>query len=189
LYGTTKLAAENLVRAFRTRLHVVIVRISETYGPGDHRLLKLFTTVNSGLFFVIGGGENLHHMIFIDDLINGLLLAARAEIDSGETFVLAGKEVASTNQIVTTVALELKTEPRRLHAPMGLFMAAAVLLETLLKPLGIQPPLHRRRMDFFRKNFTFSSRKAALLLGFEATVGLREGIRRTIAWYRQTGQL
>jgi nucleoside-diphosphate-sugar epimerase len=189
LYGETKLAAENLVRAAKDRLHVVIIRISETYGPGDQRLLKLFTTIKSGVFFVIGTGENLHHMIFIDDLVNGLLLAASAEVESGEEFVLAGKEVASTDQIVAAIAAEVGTEPRRWHAPMGLFMPLAVLLEKVLKPLGIQPPLHRRRMDFFRKDFTFSSQKAAATLGFQPAVGLEEGVKRTADWYRQTSQL
>jgi dihydroflavonol-4-reductase len=189
LYGQTKLAAENLVRSLKGRLHVVIIRISETYGPGDHRLLKLFTAINGGIFFVVGGGENLHHMIFIDDLVNGLQLAARAEVESGEDFVLAGKEVASTNQIVAAIAAEVGTEPPRWHAPMWLFMAIAVLLETVLKPLGIQPPLHRRRMDFFKKDFTFSIQKAAAMLGFQPAVGLKDGVKRTADWYRQTNQL
>jgi nucleoside-diphosphate-sugar epimerase len=188
-YGATKLAAENLVRTFRDRLHVVIVRISETYGPGDQRLLKLFTAIKSGLFIMIGGGENLHQMIFIDDLISGLLLAATAKVPSGELFVLAGPEAASTRQIATTIAAELDTDLRRWRAPLWLFMGIAAAFEKLLKPLGIQPPLHRRRMDFFRKNFAISTRKAETELGFRPAVGLSEGIERTADWYRQTGQL
>ena len=189
LYGETKLAAENLVRAAKDRLHVVIIRISETYGPGDRRLVKLFSTIKSGVFFVIGDGKNLHHMIFIDDLIDGLLLAASVDVPSGEEIVLAGKEVASTDQIVAAIAAEVGTEPRRWHAPMGLFMPVAVVLESTLKPLGIQPPLHRRRMDFFKKDFTFSSQKAAAVLGFQPAVGLKDGVKRTADWYRQTDQL
>jgi dihydroflavonol-4-reductase len=189
LYGETKLAAENLVRAVKDQLHVVIVRIAETYGPGDQRLLKLFTAIKSGLFILIGGGENLHQMIFIDDLISGLLLAGRAEVRSGDLFVLAGKEAASTHQIATTIAAEVDTDLRPWHAPMWPFMAGAAVIEKLLKPFGIQPPLHRRRMDFFRKNFTFSTRKAETELGFRPIVGLREGIKRTADWYRRSGQL
>ena len=189
IYGETKLAAENLMRALKDRLHVVIIRISETYGPGDQRLLKLFTAIKSGLFIIIGGGDNLHQMIFIDDLLNGLLLAGTGNIRSGELFVLAGKEAASTNQVATTIAAEVDTDLRRWHAPMWLFMAIAAVLEKVLKPFGIQPPLHRRRMDFFKKNFAFSSRKAETELGFRPTVGLEEGIRRTADWYRRIGRL
>ena len=188
-YGTTKLAAESLVQSFKDRLHVVIVRISETYGPGDQRLLKLFTAIKSGLFIIIGGGENLHQMIFIDDLISGLLLAGTAEVRSGQVFLLAGREAVSTRQIATTIAAEVDADLRRWRAPLWLFLTIATLLEKLLKPFGIQPPLHRRRMDFFRKNFVISTRKAEAELGFRATVGLSEGIERTADWYRRTGQL
>jgi nucleoside-diphosphate-sugar epimerase len=189
LYGETKLAAENLVRAFKDQLRVVIVRISEVYGPGDQRLLKLFTAIKSGVFVLIGGGENLHQLIFIDDLVNGLLLAGTAEVRSGEIFVLAGKEAVTTRRIANTIAAEVDAELRRWHAPLWLFMAVAAALEKLLRPLGIQPPLHRRRMDFFRKSFAFSSGKAEAELGFRPAVGLEEGIRRTADWYRRTGQL
>jgi nucleoside-diphosphate-sugar epimerase len=189
LYGRTKLAAERLVVAHQDRLSVVAVRISETYGPGDQRLVKLFQAVQRGAFFMIGDGRNLHHPIFIADLIDGLLRAGEADLPSGEVFVLAGKEVVSSSQMVATIAEELGRPTPRRRAPMWPFTMAAVVLETALRPLGIQPPLHRRRLDFFRKSFSFSGRKAADMLGFQPAVGFREGIREAAAWYRAIGKL
>jgi nucleoside-diphosphate-sugar epimerase len=62
-------------------------------------------------------------------------------------------------------------------------------MEKSLRPLGIQPPLHRRRLDFFRKSFHFSTEKSARLLGFEAASGFAEGVATTAAWYESRGLL
>ena len=84
IYGRTKREGEQLVLSYQDRLPVVVVRIPETYGPGDYRLLKLFRAIHKRLFFMIGSGRNLHHLIYIDDLIAGLALAATAAQAPGE---------------------------------------------------------------------------------------------------------
>ncbi len=75
IYGITKLEGEKLVLSYSERLSIVVIRIPEVYGPGDRRLLKLFRAINKNAFFIIGKGKNLHHLIFIDDLIEGFFLA------------------------------------------------------------------------------------------------------------------
>ena len=77
----------------------------------------------------------------------------------------------------------------RSDLPLWPFLAAAGLLETTLRPLGIQPPLHRRRMDFFRKSFRLDGQKARTMLGFNTAVAFAEGARRTAAWYQDAGML
>ena len=62
----------------------------------------------------------------------------------------------------------------------------AAVLEGALRPLGIQPPLHRRRMDFFRKSFAFSLEEASAL-GYRPRVGLDEGMEATARWYMERG--
>ena len=59
--------------------------------------------------------------------------------------------------------------------------------EALCRPLGIDPPLHRRRCDFFVKDRAFTSAKAKALLGYDPEVDLDEGLRRTAEWYRAQG--
>ncbi|NIM98081.1 MAG: NAD-dependent epimerase/dehydratase family protein [candidate division Zixibacteria bacterium] len=189
IYGITKLEGENFVRSFRNRIPVVIIRISETYGPGDRRLLKLFKAIKKNAFFMIGNGENLHHLIFIDDLIEGFLCAARDEKAVGETFVFAGKEFLTTNEMVGIIAEELGTKIRKIRAPLLPFLLLATLMEKGCRPIGIQPPLHPRRMDFFRKGFFFSKEKPKRILGFDPKVDFREGVRKTVQWYEEAGYL
>lgn len=184
IYGVTKLEGEKLVASFHDQIPTVIIRISETYGPGDRRLLKLFRAIKQNMFFMIGPGNNLHHLIYIDDLIDGLLLASREEQAVGQMFVLAGKEGLSTNDMVKTIADHIGTKIPSFRAPLWAFMWVATILESVLRPLGIQPPLHRRRMDFFKKSFTFSQDHARHQLGFTPQKDFRQGVAATAAWYQ-----
>jgi nucleoside-diphosphate-sugar epimerase len=189
IYGKTKLEGERLALSFREQLPVVIIRISETYGPGDYRLLKLFRALQTNLFFMIGSGRNTHHLIYIDDLVDGLLLAATVAEASGQTFVLAGKEVLTTNDMVAIIAEQLGTRMRKFRAPLSPFLVLATVLEKGLRPLGMQPPLHRRRMDFFKKSCVLSHAKASKILGFTPKVGFKEGVKETVQWYKNMGYL
>jgi nucleoside-diphosphate-sugar epimerase len=189
VYGRSKLRAEQVVHSYAQALETSIVRISETYGPADFRLLKLFRAVNRGRFFIIGSGLNRRQVIHVRDLARGLLLAATSPAAVGETFVMAGAQIMTTRDLVREVAGALGRPPPSLRVPMWPFLAAALCFERTLSPLGIQPPLHRRRLDFFRKSFVFSTVKAQQLLGFTPAVSFADGARETAAWYRDQGYL
>lgn len=189
IYGVTKLEGEKVVRSFADKLPVTVIRISETYGPGDFRLLKLFKGIARGIYFTIGRGENLHHLIYIDDLLDGFSLASTSPSAVGNVFVLAGKEPMTTNQMTAAIAAQFGKKAPAFHAPLFPFMALAVVAEGVCRPLRIQPPIHRRRMDFFRKSFVFSQENASKVLGFEPRVGFEQGVGKTIQWYEEMGYL
>jgi nucleoside-diphosphate-sugar epimerase len=189
IYGRTKLEAEQMALARAGEQRVAVVRITETYGPGDRRLLKLFKAIKAGHFMMVGQGRNLHQPIYVDDLADLLLLTAGHEAAQGRVILSAGKEAVTTEGMVSAIADAVGGVQPRLRVPLAPVTAAAIVLETTLRPLGIQPPLHRRRIDFFRKSFEFSGGKALKLLGFEPQVGFREGAERTARWYEQAGEL
>lgn len=189
IYGETKLEGETLVLSYHEKLPVVVMRISETYGPGDRRLLKLFKAIKKKIFFMIGSGKNLHQLIYIDDLIEGLLAAADNEKALGETFLAVGIAPITTQDMVETIAAELHRNIPRFRAPLGIFLVMAVIMEKVLRPLGIQPPIHKRRMDFFKKSFNFSPDKALYILNFSARTSFKKGVSETIRWYEEVGLL
>ena len=171
------------------RLEVCVVRISETYGPGDRRLLKLFRAVKTGRFVLIGRCTNIHQPIFVDDLVAILLLAAGEAAAIGQILIASGQERLTTRELCATVAIAVGAPLRDVRLPLTPFLAAAVVLEKTLRPLGIQPPLHTRRLDFFRKSFAFSIDKVVEVLGYRPATDFATGATRTAEWYRDRALL
>jgi nucleoside-diphosphate-sugar epimerase len=187
IYGQTKLAAEKMLSKYTQGLEIVIVRISETYGPGDRRLLKLFKGIQQKHFPLIGKGDNIHHLVFVDDLIDGLINASANTAAPGECFVISGKEPLSTIAMMQVVANVVGQDLPSIKVPIFPVEVAALLMEKTLRPMGIQPPLHRRRIDFFKKSYYFSQKKISTILDFHPKVTFRDGATRSVEWYRRQG--
>jgi nucleoside-diphosphate-sugar epimerase len=118
-----------------------------------------------------------------------MFLAAEKDEALGEIFVLAGSQIMTTNDMLDIIADTLDVQPLSFKAPMWPFFILAVMMEKTLRPLGIQPPLHRRRLDFFKKTLYFSPDKSARLLGFKAKTDFANGAVETAEWYSQQGML
>lgn len=118
-----------------------------------------------------------------------MFLAANKETALGEVFVIAGNEILTTNDMVEIIAETSQVDKPKFKSPMWPFYILALVMEKTLRPLGIQPPLHRRRLDFFKKTLYFASDKSAKLLGFKPATDFRTGSAKTAAWYRQQGML
>jgi len=185
-YQRTKLQGEEAARRhFRNGLAGVVIRPAPIYGPGDLRFLKLFKAIERGAFVMIGSGETLYHMTYIDDLIDGFLLASESPAALGEVFTIAGPRYASIRETVELIARILGKAPPRLRVPLWPVHAAAVACETLCRPLGINPPLYPRRVEFFAMDRAFTTEKARRMLGYSPRVELEEGLRNTAEWYRE----
>jgi nucleoside-diphosphate-sugar epimerase len=189
IYGKTKLEGENVVLSFKDKMPVVIIRIPETYGPGDRKMLKLFKAIRKGVFIMIGDGKNLHHLIYIDDLIDAFSLAAENQDATGNIFVVAGEEPVTTKEMAAVIAARMETTIPGYRVPISPLLFLAYLMEKTCQPFGIKPPIYRRRMDFFRKNFAYSLEKAKDILGFQPKISFSEGIALTAAWYRSMNLL
>lgn len=190
-YQDSKLQAEDLCRdeMGRPGMSIVIVRPCSTYGPGDTRMLKLFRLVQRRRFLFVGRQEPNFHPVYIDDLVAGYILTMIHPDAPSGTFILGDHTFLSLRDYVRAVAIALDVPPPKATIPYSLALMAARLCEALYVPLGLQPPLHRRRLSFFKHNRAFSIARAQTVLGYQPLIGLEEGFRRTIAWYRQQGML
>lgn len=190
IYQRSKRGGERIAEeAIRQGVPVTIVRPTGMYGPGDMRFLKLFRAIRSGVFRMFGTGETLVHMTYIDDVIGGMILAGEHSRAVGEVFVIASDECSTLNDLVSRIAHAVGVAPPQRRLPVAPLMAAATVCEWACRPLGIEPPLHPRRVHFFTKARAFSNAKARRVLGFQPKVGLDEGLRRTAEWYRMNGHL
>ena len=191
IYQVTKLEGEQIARdtAARTGMEVVVARPTGIYGPGDRRLLKLFRGVARRRFVVLGSGEIFYHLTYIDDLVEGFRLCGDVPGAAGRTYILAGGEVTTLNELIRLIAEVAGVDPPGWHLPVWPFWTAGAACEAICAPFGMEPPLYRRRVDFFAKSRAFDITRAREELGYAPEVTLREGIGRTREWYRKAGWL
>lgn len=189
IYGETKLEAESLVRQYQKEkgLPVVIVRPSWVYGPGDRRTMKLFKAISKKRFFIIGNGKTLLHPVYVDDLAEGIILSAVNNNAIGKTYILGGDETVPLDTLVQIIADILKVKIPEYHLPFSIIWLSAVICEILFKILHKEPPIFRRRLDFFIKDQSFSIEKAKKELNFSPSTPIRQGLEKTIGWYKDRG--
>jgi len=190
-YQYTKYEAEKIVPAFVDRgLKVVTLRPTAIYGPGDpERFLMLFRRVNKGKFLMFGSGEAHYHPLYIDNLVDAFELAASYGKGAGETYLIGDEHHYSLNELVKAIAEALGVHLRLTHLPFWPLWTAAAACEMVYKPLPKEPPLFRRRVDWFRQNRAFSIDKAKQELGYLPNVDLKTGLAATAKWYREHGYL
>ena len=190
IYQRTKLKGEMLAKAAaEDGMPVSIVRPAGIYGPGDLRFLKLFRMIHTGRFRMIGSGNVTYHFTYVDDLCRGFMACATNANAINQQYVICGKKYHPISEVARIVSECVGTPLKRGHVPVWPVMTAARLCEMVCKPFGIEPPLHRRRLDFFIKDRAFTGAKAKQQLGFEAQVPLTTGFQRTARWYFKEGLL
>jgi nucleoside-diphosphate-sugar epimerase len=172
IYQATKAEAETLALDFHRRrgVPVAVVRPGAIYGPGETRFLKLFRAIARGRYAIVGSGRSFYHPVYIDDLVCGPSYVTQAEL-------------------AALVARHTGGSVLPFRIPARPIQWAGDLVEAICVPLGLEPPLHRRRVDFWTKSRAFTIAKARRLLGYEPKVSLDEGIARTAASYREAGWL
>jgi nucleoside-diphosphate-sugar epimerase len=77
----------------------------------------------------------------------------------------------------------------KIKIPVWPVWTAGALCEFICKPLGISPPIFRRRIEFFVKDRAFDITKARTMLNYNPKVDLDEGLKRTAEWYKENNLL
>ena len=190
-YQESKLDGEVLALKFfkEEGLKGTVVRPVGIYGPGDTRFLKLFKMINNGKFKMIGNGEVLYHLTFVEDLVEGFVLAGESEKANNEVFTIGGDGYLTLNELVAKIAKILDKNVSKIKIPVWPVWTAGALCELICKPLGISPPIFRRRIEFFVKDRAFDITKAKTLLNYNPKINLDEGLKRTADWYKENNLL
>ncbi len=190
-YQESKLDGEKLALKFfkEEELSGTVVRPVGIYGPGDTRFLKLFKMINNGKFKMIGNGEVLYHLTYVEDLVEGFVLAGESKKANNEIFTIGGDGYLTLNELVAKIAKILDKSVSKIKIPVWPVWTAGALCEFICKPLGISPPIFRRRIEFFVKDRAFDITKARTMLNYNPKVDLDEGLKRTAEWYKENNLL
>ncbi len=189
LYQQSKWAAEMFLNQFAQAndFPVTIVRPSSIYGPGDKRLLIIYKWVAHKWIPVIGNGSNLLHFIHVDDFTDFLIHAATHPAADGETFICGSPSAMTFSQLLNLIAEQYNTKIYLLKFPKRLTFLVGDIIEGFCKPLGIEPPIYRRRLAFYTKDRSFNTQKMTQLLGFETKHTDQQGIADLTQWYLDNG--
>ncbi|MGB1251023.1 MAG: NAD-dependent epimerase/dehydratase family protein [Candidatus Promineifilaceae bacterium] len=188
-YERSKASAEKVALQLSEQgVPVIVVRPEFVYGPTDLHVLNLFRAVAGQRVPLINGGRSYCHPTYIDDAVEGMLLALiNGRI--GEIYQVAGEESIPMRAFLSQIADELGVPAPRLNAPRRLLKPLAEVAERVGTRTGITPPLTQSAVDFFSTSYRFSWAKAADELGYRPKTTLQNGIRQTVAWYRANGYL
>ena len=189
-YPDSKIAAEQVTLQAHVGGEVVatIVRPGDVYGPRSRGLTVLpVQMIKSGQMVLPAGGHGQIGPVYVDNLVDGVLLAAESDEARGEIFTIADGPAAEVGEFFANYARMLgKPPPRTLPTPAARALAAAGgLLATLS---GMDTELSAASVDYLAKRCgAYSIEKARRVLGYEPKVSLEEGMRRTEEWLRSEG--
>jgi len=188
-YVDTKIAGEQVVLQAHAagQIAATIVRPGDVYGPGSRPWTVLpVRLIKKNLFLLPAGGNGVFSPVYVDDLIDGLLLAAENPGASGQVFTLSGGVGVPCREFFGHYYRMLgKRGP--LCTPTGFAVAAASAAAGATALVGGTTEINAISMRYFTRTGTYSIDKARRMLGYAPAVDLAEGMTRTEQWLRAQG--
>jgi nucleoside-diphosphate-sugar epimerase len=191
-YPETKATGDRAVQRMiaADRLPAVIVRPDQIFGPGDHlHFGRMADRLRAGKGVVVGKGDNALALVYVDDVVQGLLLALDHDRAVGGAYNIANDRPLTQEQLLCAIAREVGAPPPRLHLPYRALYGAGYLAERLaaLTPSSRRPPVTRLGVAFAGTDNRYAIGKARSELGYAPRVDLDAGVRITARWYLAAG--
>jgi nucleoside-diphosphate-sugar epimerase len=193
-YGRSKMLMEKVVHTYQERgkMETVILRPTWFYGPDQPpRQTRFFQMIRRGRAPIVGSGENRRSLAYVDSVCQALLLCERTPTANGQAYWIADRRPYTMNEIVDTVERLMEQEfgltvaHKRMRVP-SVTGDVARLCDKLIQSLGFY---HQEIHVLSEMNGTIacSIAKAERELGYEPTIELEEGMRRSLAWCLREG--
>jgi nucleoside-diphosphate-sugar epimerase len=178
-YGRSKLEGEKAVLKYKDKIPVTILRPPAVYGPRDKDFLLFFKFIKKGIFPMCG--KCYYSMLYVDDLIQGMILCAERKEAEGKIYFLSDNKNYSNEEIAHEITSALNKKATHLRVPKFVMPFFAFIGEKINK----QGIINRDRInDFKYSHWICDAEKIKGELGFIPKVGIKEGIKWTADWYR-----
>ena len=187
-YPITKAAGDSAVQRMIAEDHLpaVIIRPDQIFGPGDElHFGHMADRLRAGRGILVGSGNNAIPLVYVADVVQGLLLALDHDRAPGQAYNISSDRPLTQKQVLHAIAEEIGASPPRIRVPYRALYAAGYLSERLATaaPSVARPPITRLGVAFFGADNRYSIDKARAELGYAPQVDLRDGIRITARWY------
>ena len=181
-YTQTKLEAERMVVAAANEqgLPAFIIRPGGIFGPGAEPSSPAGSFAMFGRWIVVGSGSLPLPLVYVDDVVDALLLGSSRSGLEGKLINLVDPAVVTQREFVKIVR-GAKPNIKVAYVPKSVLMTAAVGIEALGRLLKRSVPLSRYRIRSIRPLRNFDQTAAQEQLGWTPRVGVSEGLRRTFA--------
>jgi len=188
-YCQTKRLAEEKVMDFvkESGLRLTAVKPGNVYGVKDHTFIeKYLDALESGKAGYVDGGKRKTCPVYVENLVDGIMLASQKEEAIGETFFITDGMDITWKEFTDKLADEMNLKRPTSSFPFFLAYAVAFVMEFIYTALDTKEPpiLTRYRIFNGGKDYTFSIEKARKILGYEPKIQFEEAIKRTVNWYR-----
>ena len=185
-YGVTKKMAEDEAKKFSKDFPVAIVRPPAVFGPRDTEIFIYFKTFAGGLNSVIGFGEKYLSLIYVEDLVDGIILAAEKDTVSGSIYFICSDKEYNWNQIGDITSRILKKKAIKICVPHFIVYTVGAIAQFFSMFSKKAATLNLEKcFDITRKKWVFSNAKAKQELGFKEKYTLEESFAKTVAWYKE----
>jgi len=188
-YVNTKVAAEQVALQAHAagEIAVTVVRPGDVYGPGSRAWVLIpLELINSGQLMLPAQGNGVFSPIYVDDLVEGVLLAATKPEGAGQVFTLTdGQPVTIAEYFGHLARIAGRRAPRTLPTSILTAGASATALVARLRRTTTEN--NPESVRYLARNASYSNEKARTLLGFRPKIGLTDGMARTEDWLRSEG--
>lgn len=185
-YGRSKKNMEIMINSMNLKMPVTIIRPPAVFGPREDQILSFFKSAAKGFAPIVGNGNSpLVSMVYVKDLVNGFIAAAKNEQQGTNTYFITGEYDYSWNEIVEATSMALRKKVRIIKLKAEWVQKAGNIAENVLKPFGVYPVVNKEKAQELVLEWRCSSKKAQDELGYKAKCPLNKAIAETVEWYQR----
>lgn len=185
-YGLSKLKAEEEVYKFRDKFPISIISPPAVFGPRDTEILIYFKTFSKGLNSVIGFDAKYLSLVYVEDLVDGIILAAENNKADGQKYFVCFDKAYNWDEIGSLTSKLLGKKALKIRLPHSILYSVGYLAE-LFSTFSSKPATLNieKCKDITQLRWVCSNEKAKRELGFKAKYSLEESFKKTIDWYKE----
>lgn len=191
-YGRSKKEAEDyLISLYQNKkFPVTILRPTTVYGPRETAVQYfLFKMIQEGKFFMIGKGDNLMAYVYVKNLVDATIEAAKSKKTDGQIYFINDAKPYEYKDVANTIYTVLNKKLSKIYIPFWFAYVGSAMFGHLCKLIGVKPLIYPSRVKTMVLNYAYSIEKAQHDFGYSPKYNLSMGVEETYNWYKSNKML
>ncbi len=187
IYGKTKYEGELAITKLtnKYKIPLTIIRPARVYGERDKSLIPICKLMKKRFFFNIGSGKTFMQPVYVDDCVQAIINTINNKKTFGNRYNIAGLETINKKKFLKIISLNLGKKMPSLNVPIFIVKTAAIINELICKPFNKDPFISRKKLAFFLRSNKYEISAAQKDLKYNPKIKPKQGIKRTIEWYKK----